>query len=381
MSDNPIFSLCRSVRAGFGFSRAGFGSVCVGSESARAGFAGRRSGAVLAAAVLVFFVLIVSSCSCGGGRTDDGGQPVAFPFPEAPLMVQQQGPVAVAEYLCGHFWNDYLDTSRIFPDSDTLFLGVTRAALKDAVRNYAYLADVVSSDPEVFLSNAATFRSTLENLLGRAASLSGDGTCPELFRCLADDLSLYFYDPNSPYRNEELYAFIASVLAESPLVDETLRGRYRFEQGLCSLNPPGSVASDFAFTDRDGKVSTMHSVNADYTIMFFTNPGCNACSQIIDMLMSFRTSSGLGLSDLIVSGKVAVLNIYIDSDIEAWMDYSASYPADWHNGYDPYGILRDNSLYAIRAIPSLYLLDSEKRVLFKDAVPEKVIAYLQGRVD
>ena len=110
MSDNPIFSSCRSARAGFGFSRAGFGSVCVGSESARAGFAGRRSGAVLAAAVLVFFVLIVSSCSCGGGRTDDGGQPVAFPFPEAPLMVQQQGPVAVAEYLCGHFWNDYLDT-------------------------------------------------------------------------------------------------------------------------------------------------------------------------------------------------------------------------------------------------------------------------------
>lgn len=365
---------------------------------------------LLSAAVLLSFL---PSCSCGsgnsggngnavsgvnGGNGSNGGcigsgkdgiteavspavadQPVAFPFPEAPLLVRNQGTVAMAGYLCEHFWNGFLDTSRVFPLSDTLLLGVTEGDFKKAVENYAYLADVLSSDPEAFILQSGGLLSGLDRLLERASALRAADSSSVMLDRLAEYMSLYFYDPNSPFRNENIYGHLASALASSPFVDEVIRGRYRFEAGLCALNPVGSTASDFAFSDSDGRVSNLHGIDADYVIMFFSNPGCEACRQIIGQLVSSpMDASGHSLTELIAAGRMAVLNIYIDSDIEAWKDYSSSYPSDWHNGYDPYGILRDNSLYAVRAIPSLYLLDSEKRVLFKDAVPEKVIAYLQG---
>jgi hypothetical protein len=74
---------------------------------------------------------------------------------------------------------------------------------------------------------------------------------------------------------------------------------------------------------------------------------------------------------------MAVLNIYIDEDLQAWKDYMPVYPQEWYNGFDPDLVLRNNDIYNIRAIPSLYLLDKEKTVLLKDAVPEKIFELIE----
>ena len=52
------------------------------------------------------------------------------------------------------------------------------------------------------------------------------------------------------------------------------------------------------------------------------------------------------------------------------------YPENWYNGFDPDLVIRGETLYNVRAIPSLYLLDSGKNVIFKDAVPDKIFNYL-----
>ena len=79
---------------------------------------------------------------------------------------------------------------------------------------------------------------------------------------------------------------------------------------------------------------------------------------------------------MIKDGALAVLNIYIDEDLQAWRDYMEIYPQTWYNGFDPYLAIRNDMLYNVRAIPSLYLLDSDKIVILKDAVPEKLSAIL-----
>jgi hypothetical protein len=48
------------------------------------------------------------------------------------------------------------------------------------------------------------------------------------------------------------------------------------------------------------------------------------------------------------------------------------YPEEWYNGFDPDYVLREGDIYHIRAIPSLYLLDKEKRVILKDAPENKI---------
>ena len=84
------------------------------------------------------------------------------------------------------------------------------------------------------------------------------------------------------------------------------------------------------------------------------------------------------VSRLITDGRMAVVNVYIDEDIQEWMSYMPVYPEEWYNGFDPDLVLRNNDLYNIRAIPSLYLLDSEKRIIMKDAPEGRLFNYLSS---
>ena len=86
-----------------------------------------------------------------------------------------------------------------------------------------------------------------------------------------------------------------------------------------------------------------------------------------------------GIARRIQAGDFAVVNVYIDEDLAAWRAYAPSYPSSWLCGYDPDGLVRSDRIYNVRAIPSLYLLDADKRILMKDAPVERVISWLQNQ--
>ncbi len=108
-------------------------------------------------------------------------------------------------------------------------------------------------------------------------------------------------------------------------------------------------------------------------MLFFSNPGCTSCKEIIDEI----GASGC-IHPMIAAHRLAIINIYIDEEVQKWRDYLPHYPKDWINGYDYTFSLRDSGLYDIRAIPSLYLLDEQKRVLMKDAPTANVLEYLEN---
>lgn len=66
---------------------------------------------------------------------------------------------------------------------------------------------------------------------------------------------------------------------------------------------------------------------------------------------------------------VQVVAVYIDDELEAWQ--KAQYPSAWLSVYAPEIDRQD--LYDIKALPTLYLLDYQKRVVLKDARVEQVI--------
>ena len=82
------------------------------------------------------------------------------------------------------------------------------------------------------------------------------------------------------------------------------------------------------------------------------------------------------ISALEKSGRLAVVNVYIDQEIDKWKSFAADYPSEWICGYDHNYIIRTDVTYNVRAIPSLYLLDCQKRVLLKDAPQDKVFERL-----
>lgn len=181
----------------------------------------------------------------------------------------------------------------------------------------------------------------------------------------------YVYDPNSPYRNEDWYLPLAKGLAASEFTPDSLREAYRTDIRKCSLNRYGTVAADFKFRTLQGKTYKLSQIPGDFTMLFFSNPGCTACKGIIEEVESMEP-----VHDAIEDGRISVVNVYIDEDLKAWKEYAVNYPKSWYSGYDPSLKLRDDTIYSIRAIPSLYLLDKDKKVIMKDAPTERVLMYL-----
>ena len=113
----------------------------------------------------------------------------------------------------------------------------------------------------------------------------------------------------------------------------------------------------------------MYDIRADYLLLFMSNPGCPMCRDVRSQIEASPM-----LNELIERGTLKVLVIYPDMDLTLWREHLDDYPPAWINAYDYGGAITKERLYDLRAIPSLYLLDAEKRVLVKDCVD---VAYIE----
>jgi len=198
-------------------------------------------------------------------------------------------------------------------------------------------------------------------------------TASHFYLLMEEIVTRYLYDPNSPVRNEDLYLPYVEGLAASRFTRDVARPGYVYQARMCALAPVGSVAPDFRFTDARGRTRHLHDVKARATLLFFSNPGCYACRDIIE-----RVTAIPGIDERIARGDFAVVNVYIDEDLDAWRAYEPNYPRNWLCGYEPDGLVRSDRIYNVRAIPSLYLLGEGQRILMKDAPVERVVSWLQN---
>lgn len=174
---------------------------------------------------------------------------------------------------------------------------------------------------------------------------------------------IVLHDPNSPLRNDEYYIPILEVLVESPLLDEYDRMIPAYDLQMARNNRLGHIANDFEYTLLNGRKGRMHKLDAEYLLIMLNNPGCPMCKEITMQI----TSSPL-LNELTERGVLKVLAIYPDNDLEAWRNYQPEMPTAWISGYDDGMRISYNRTYDLKAIPALYLLDRDKRVLIKDGV-------------
>lgn len=287
-------------------------------------------------------------------------KPSVKPFPEVQVPSVCSGDSEVMDYMVEHFWDRYFkDGGRT--DSATV-LGVRKAEVEKAFANYATLLDNVPME---------TARKSIIGLFEKLEKEQARDTTKLTYLQFTEIVSKYLYDPNSPVRNEDYYLPFVVRMAKCPFTREDMVPAYRFEAKMCAMNQYGTVAPDFQFRTLKGKVHSLHSIKADYTMLFFSNPYCESCKSIIQDVMTRRY-----MNDYIVNGKVAVVNVYIDEEVEKWREYAPNYPQSWYSGYDFLFKIRNDEDYNVRAIPSLYLLDKDKRIIMKDAPTEKVLGFL-----
>ena len=174
----------------------------------------------------------------------------------------------------------------------------------------------------------------------------------------------YLYSPNSPYRNDEkclLFFDVANKYGISTFVNSK---HYQKIYSALQKNRIGRVASDFAYTTPQGVEGKMYDDKHNWLILFFNDPECDECRYVKNSLDR--------ASDLLRTKDVGVLAIYIDENVEVWR--KAVYPASWISVYAPE--VSKKTIYDIKALPTLYLLDKKKNVILKDVMVEQLLYYL-----
>ena len=300
-------------------------------------------------------VLMVSAMvfSCGPRKKQtSASKSREFPQVVVPAMVEDE--TARINYAAEHFWDAFVKGE--YPTDSLYIAGVKK--------------DEVERQMGVFATILTSYIQQPEKAIG--AFFERISSAGDAFEPMTELASRYFYDPNSPLRSEECWLPLATRLSQSPLVDEAARGRYAWQARMCSLNRPGTVAADFQFTDISGRRRTMHSIKADMLLLIFGNPDCTACKELLETMNSYPEIDALE-----AAGKLKVADIFIDREVDAWKAKAATYPKNWINGYDHKFTIREDLIYNVRAIPSLYLLDSSKRVILKDATVEQVLQVVQ----
>ena len=313
--------------------------------------------------ILILALLAVLATGCGQGKKAE--QFKALPFPDVTPPEMMSDPIDRAEYLAEHYWDKFTDPAREYPSDSLLLSGVRRGDIEQKFADWTSILDMVP--------RSSADRS-ISSLYDKSVAVERKDTASDVFDTFVMLAERYFYDPNSPLRNEDNYHAFVKRLASYEGFDDAVRSRYVFEAGITALNRTGTIATDFSFADNNGRIMTLHDIQAPLTLLFFSNPGCNACMGIIDVLRDDEV-----ISSMVSEGYLAVVNIYIDEDIRAWREYMPIYPDEWYNGFDPDLIIRNDNLYHVRAIPSLYLLDNEKRVILKDAPENRVFGMLLSR--
>ena len=310
--------------------------------------------------ILPVVLLALSALSCASNGNGNGSKKATvahFPLVQVPTMLDGEQRVA---YMAEHFWDAFFKITADNSFCDTALVGgIARAEVEQAMSNYITLLEALPLRESCAI---------IEKFTDRMTGIEVADSSSSVFECLSAIFERYMYDPNSPVRDEDLYTPYARRMSQSHFVNPIKRKSYAEDVRLTSLNRRGTKAADFSFMDRRGRHYSLYGINAEKTILFFSNPGCTACKEIIEVLESLP-----GIGDRINNGELAVLNIYIDEDLSGWLDYMPIYPENWYNGYDDGHCIRTDELYSVRAIPSLYLLDRDKNVLLKDVPVERIL--------
>ena len=288
-------------------------------------------------------LLCVSCVNRGGRETEYAAGKYHLELPKPPVMMD---PAGQRDYICKHFWDNFDFSDSTIPAR--LDTGVIR---------------------QYFVSYAALLKEQPDGGVAQVTALMQEaGKNAPVLDLFSETARFVFYDPNSPFRNDLLYLPVLEAVSQSPLVDDDIRAGAAEKAQLVSRNLPGALAEDFSYLTIQNRPGSLYGIKAPYTLIFFNNPGCTMCREIREAM----DGSAL-LTEKVRSGQLAVLALYPDEDTDLWLSYKHEIPSEWINARDPGCTVKESGLYDLKAIPSLYLLDKDKKVILKDCTEVRLI--------
>lgn len=267
--------------------------------------------------VFLFACFSLTACNGQSRAKKVGGQSLKKLFSMPVIPSTLTSPDEKAEFVVTRYWDrfDFSDTTLI---------------LRADYTEQAF-ADFVNVLPHV---SAPLALRGIDTLMTRAA----DSAMYAHFMELSEK---YLYDPNSPFRSEELYiGFLRHIIANENL-EEILKVRPQYQLEMALKNRVGEKASDFEYTTLKGGKTRLYAANGERILLFFFRSDCSTCKETKEYVRAHDIDKLVEI-------------VWVDPDKDTHID----------------------TLYDLRASPTLYLLDKDKTVLLKDAPIELIEQYL-----
>ncbi len=276
--------------------------------------------------------------------------PDTFVLPRLPDTMKD--PEERARYLVMHYWDrfDFADRGLIRRPE------ITEQAFVDYINILAYV-------PKEKVDESLAY------------TLHKAGTDTLMYKHFTELFEKYLYEPNSPFRNEEYYLPVLQEVVNSSLLQEASRSRYRFQLEMAMKNRIGEKANDFAYTVSSGQSFRLYDLESEYILVMFTNPGCSTCAAVTERLRESKELDDALALNSPTRTMLTILALSPDSDLEEWSAHLPEMPARWVYAYDKSGEITTKRLYDIKAFPTLYLLDKDKRVILKDTSIEAIESF------
>lgn len=177
------------------------------------------------------------------------------------------------------------------------------------------------------------------------------------------------YGPRAEAWIDEIYVKFISALVKNKKVPDSRKPKYQKQLNSLEKTITGMTAPEFKFTNKDGREATYFPMSTP-TMIIFCNP------KIPDWRMTRLTmETNLKLKQAIDKGQINIIFIVPD-DLADWKEETSNYPGNWTVGYAP-GV---GETYDFRLAPSIYIIDSEGKIVMKNITPAQGVDEILNQV-
>ena len=148
-------------------------------------------------------------------------------------------------------------------------------------------------------------------------------------------------------------------------------------------NQLGEQGADLKMLDTTGKAVSLYAINSPYTFLTFWDPNCGHCKETVPRIDSIYKAKWKAQG-------VKIVGINVDEGAnDAWKKFVGEHHLEWIHIYQSKqakeeeakkGVANFRQLYDVFKTPTLYLLDSQKRIIGKMLSIEQFDEVLQAKI-
>lgn len=297
----------------------------------------------------ILWILFLCVCCRPKSGADDAVsvRQTAFVYPEIPDTITDS--LHRRAFLVRHFWD-------VYDFSDTSLLSRPDISEQGFV-NYLYLLSASEREER---------QASIDSFIKRSDSCS---LALDYFLDLTDR---YLYGSASPMHDEDCYVMLASAFMKSKSVPRDKKAMLDNRIKHILKNKIGTPANNFTFVTSGGTHLLLYDVGASRLLLFFYEMGCDTCMAQIAGLRYIPA-----VSQKVKAGELRVLAVCLSGDEKQWKTHAQWMPGQWIMAYDEEKTISRDSLYDFKTLPSVYLLDADKKVILKDETVHGLTRYLK----